>query len=147
MNLHHQSHKEQSPLSPDQGSAFSLIPPPPPCAYPTLTAALTPTMPCTEAIGNKDNYIKQPFEIPLGFGWLELLVREMWEVWCIALPLVMDRMTSHHSGRDYVLRWTVLRSCSDVKRHWMMFSSQNWSGSNKFRVLFVTGKLNLLVKY
>ncbi len=67
----HQGHKEQSPLSPEQGSAFSLIPPPPPpapCTHPTLITALTSTMRFAEAKGNKDNYIKQPFEIPLGFG-------------------------------------------------------------------------------
>ncbi|KAK5873570.1 hypothetical protein PBY51_018604 [Eleginops maclovinus] len=36
-----------------------------------------PAMPCTEAIDNKDNYIKQPFEIPL--GGLQLQVGEMRE--------------------------------------------------------------------
>lgn len=71
MDLRHQGHKEQSPLSSEQGSAFSLIPPPP-CIHLALTAALIPAMPSTEAIGNNDNCIKEPFEIPLGFGWFVL---------------------------------------------------------------------------
>lgn len=71
MDLRHQGHKEQSPLSSELGSAFSLIPPPP-CIHSALTAALIPAMPSTEAIGNNDNCIKEPFEIPLGFGWFVL---------------------------------------------------------------------------
>lgn len=63
MDLCHRGYKEQYPPSPDRGSAFS--PPPPPRQ--TLTASPIPHQAQAEAIGNKDNSIKQPFEIPLRF--------------------------------------------------------------------------------
>ena len=103
--------------------ASNLQPSQPPHTHPTLTAGLTPAMPSTEAIGNKDNYIKQPFEIPLGLvGWC-FLVRlwEMREVWFIALPLVMDRMTSHHPGRD-----CCLSSGGLLSDHFQMLNITEW---------------------
>lgn len=70
-------------------------------------------MPSTAAIGNKDNYIKQPFEIPLEFGWLVVfglgLGDEGGLMHCFAsCNGRRDRQTSHCSGRDYGLRWTAL---------------------------------------
>lgn len=83
--------------------ASYLIPPHPlsPSTHPTLTAALTGTMPSTEAIGNKDNYIKQPFEIPLGFGWLVRFGSGLGDegglMHCLALCNGQDDITSLRS--------------------------------------------------
>lgn len=67
-NLHRRDRTAQSPAASDHSPAFSL-------SYRIqvmLTAPLIPPKDCAWAICNKDNYIKQPFEIPSGFGRLQL---------------------------------------------------------------------------
>lgn len=96
-SVHRRDRTAQSTVAPDGSPAFSR----PYCIQVTLTAPLIPPKACARAVCNKDNYIKQPFEIPSGLGWRRF--RGFWETLMHCFACCNGR------GDVRVQSWTLLR--------------------------------------